>query len=313
MTSDRHSYTFGPVPSRRLGRSLGVDIIPFKVCSLDCIYCQLGRTTEKSFERRDFVPVDDVLAEISKKLQAGVQADFITISGSGEPTLNIRMGEIIGRIKKITDIPVAILTNGTLLWRPDVRADCAKADVVVPSLDAGNEEIFQRINKPAAGISFEKLMEGLCQFRQEYPGQIWLEVFMVQNVNTSAQALEDIRTAIRRVNPDKIQLNTAVRPTAESNVERVSAEQMEQIACFLGEKCEVVAAFQVEQRGKNVRRKVEDVLEMLQRRPCSLDDICAGLGIHRNEALKYLGNLQQRQLIERQDRNGVIFFAAKRQ
>jgi len=152
----KEKYIFGPVASRRLGLSLGVDIVPAKVCSLDCIYCQVGRTTKKTVKRREYVPIRKVLAELKARLDKGLRADYITISGSGEPTLNSKIGVLIDRIKKITDIPVAIMTNGTLLYMADVRRDCRKADVVLPSLDAADEETFEKINRPNRNISIEK-------------------------------------------------------------------------------------------------------------------------------------------------------------
>ena len=172
------------MPSRRLGRSLGVDIVPRKVCTLDCVYCQVGRSTEITVERKEYVAIEPVISELKSRIAKGLQADFITISGSGEPTLNSRLGDLIGEIKKITNIPIAVLTNGTLFFDASVRADCAKADVVLPSLDAGDEATFQKINRPHKDISIEKLISGLCQFRREYKGQIWLEVFFIEGINT---------------------------------------------------------------------------------------------------------------------------------
>jgi len=192
-------YLFGPVASRRLGLSLGIDIVPFKICSQDCIYCELGPTTEKSIERKDYAPIEDILAELKERLAEGLSVDFITITGSGEPTLNSRLGELVEKIKKITKIPVAILTNGTLFYRQDVRADCAKADVVVPSLDAGDEGVFEKINRPHPDINIEKLILGLCSFRDEYHGQIWLEVFLVEGVNTGVEQIAEIKEAIKRI------------------------------------------------------------------------------------------------------------------
>jgi wyosine [tRNA(Phe)-imidazoG37] synthetase (radical SAM superfamily) len=306
--AEEKKYLYGPVPSRRLGRSLGVDIVPFKVCTLDCIYCQLGETTEKTLERKDYVPVKAILAELKERLPRGVKADFITIGGSGEPTLNSQLGELIDGIKKITDIPVAILTNGTLLYRQDVRADCAKADVVLPSLDAGDEQTFQKINRPHKDISIEKLIEGLLAFRNEFAGQIWLEVFFVEGLNTGTEQIAKIKTATERIRPDKIQLNSAVRPTAEPNVKRLDAGKLQVIAEELGEKCEVVADTSPAQLGRDVECKAENLLSMLKRRPCSLNDICSALAISRNEALKYITHFQQQGLIHSEEKNGITFF-----
>lgn len=306
-------YLYGPVPSRRLGQSCGIDIVPFKVCTLDCVYCQLGRTTEKTLERKEYVPVEPVLAELRERLEQGLEADFITIGGSGEPTLNSRLDELIDGIKKMTDIPVVILTNSTLLTEKDVRADCAKADVVLPSLDAGDEQSFQKINRPHADISIEKLISGLCAFRNEFAGVIWLEVFLVDGMNTDAGQIGKIKDAIERIGPDKIQLNTAVRPTAEASIKRVAAEKLGAIAEELGDKCEVVSASCAANVPSYVKGDTRydirnTVLSILKRRPCSLKDICSALGLHSNEALKYISHLQQEGVIASEEKDGTIFF-----
>lgn len=311
---EEKKYVYGPVPSRRLGQSCGLDIMPFKVCTLDCIYCQVGKTTEKTIGRKDYVPIEPVLEQLKDRLTEPIQADFITISGSGEPTLNSRLGELIDGIKKITDIPVALLTNGTLLYRPDVRADCAKADVVLPSLDAGDERTFNKINRPHPDISIEKLISGLCEFRNEFTGRIWLEVFLIESLNTAPEQIAKIADAVKCIRPDKIQLNTAVRPTAEPGVKKVQAEKLRTIAEQLGPNCEVVADFAMPGHTKNAQGtqdKAEYVLSILKRRPCSLNDICAGLGIHRNEALKYINHLQQQGIIDSERKDGLLFFRAK--
>ncbi len=308
--TNQTKYLYGPVPSRRLGRSLGVDIVPAKVCTLDCVYCQIGRTAEKTIERKNYTDIEAVLAELKERLAGGLKADFITISGSGEPTLHSRLGELIDGIKKITNIPVAVITNGTLLYRPDVRADCAKADVVLPSLDAGDQRAFQRINRPHTDISIEKLISGLCAFRNEYAGQIWLEVFFVEGLNTDSEQIAKIKSAIGRICPDKVQLNTAVRPTAEPNIKSVNAEKLKSIAGLLGEKCEVVADFMPRHHDVYFESKAEDVLSMLKRRPCTLEDVSRGLDINLNEALKYIAGLKGQGVIDSEEKDGTIFFKA---
>jgi len=169
MTDKHHKLIFGPVPSRRLGRSLGVDLVPYKVCSYDCIYCQVGKTTRKTATRDEYVPTDEVLAELAQVFEAGCECDYVTLSGSGEPTLHRDVGRIIARIKELTDTPVAVLTNGSLLSDPQVRKDLMQADLVVPSLDAADPETFEAINRPCAGLDFDAMVEGLAAFRREYP------------------------------------------------------------------------------------------------------------------------------------------------
>jgi wyosine [tRNA(Phe)-imidazoG37] synthetase (radical SAM superfamily) len=322
--ADKKKYLYGPVPSRRLGLSCGIDIVPLKVCTLNCIYCQLGKTPRTTIERKAYIPIESVLAELKEALVEGLKADYVTLAGSGEPTLNSRLGELIDGIKMLTNIPVAILTNGTLLYREDVRADCAKADVVMPSLDAGDEQTFQKINRPNSVISIEKLISGLCTFRKEFSGQIWLEVFFIEGFNTGSEHITKIKKAIEIINPDKVHLNTAVRPTAVPNIRRLNAEKLQEIANQLGPKCEVVADFfQMQSYKQNssksedsseseslISRTAESLLSMLKRRPCSLDDICAGLGINQNEAQKYISYFQYSGLIQSEEIGGIVFFKA---
>ena len=310
--AEKKKYLYGPVPSRRLGLSLGVDIVPFKVCTLDCIYCQLGKTTEKTTERAEYVSPEAIFTELEERLAQGLQADFITIAGSGEPTLHLQLGKLIDGIKKITDITVAVLTNGTLLYRQDVRADCAKANVVLPSMDAGDKQAFEEINCPHRDIIIENLVSGLSVFRNEFAGPVWLEVFLVEGLNTDAGQIAKIENAIKRIQPDKIQLNTAVRPTANPGVKRVDAEKMEAIAAQMGEKCEVVADFSPARNRRHIESKAENVLSMLKCRPCSLDDVSSGLGIDRNEALKYIAHFQQQGFVQSCEKDGITFFQAIR-
>lgn len=302
------SFTYGPVPSRRLGMSLGVDIVPPKICTLDCVYCQLGRTTQSSVTRADFVDIEAVLAEIQGKLDAGLKADFITLGGSGEPTLNSRVGDLIDGIRRLTDIPVAILTNGTLFYRQDVRAECAKADMVAPSLDAGDAATFEAVNRPNRDITIEKLVSGLEQFRKEYSGQIWLEVFLIAGVNTDAEQIERIKGLIERIRPDKVHLNTAVRPPAEPDVLAVPREVLDRIARQIGGACEVVGEAPAGLSDRHETPTEADIVSVLKRRPCTIEDICAGLGITRHEAVKYVGRLRETGIVTSEQRGEIAYF-----
>jgi len=313
------------VPSRRLGLSLGVDIVPFKVCTLDCVYCQLGRTTQKTIERKEFVPVEDVLSELKNRIAKGLTADYITFSGSGEPTLNSRLGELISDIKKITTIPVAVLTSGTLLYRPDVRADCSNADLILPSLDAGDQKTFEKINRPHPDINIKKVISGLCELRKQFVGQIWLEVFLVDSINTEQQQLSSIKRAVELIRPDKIQLNTAVRPTADASVKSVDHRRLRDIADFFGPQCEIIADLakltspdsddkdtvaKSDKFSADDTQAMETLLSILKRRPCSLDDVSSSLGIHRGQAVKYLTCLEQSRLVSSERKNGIVFYRA---
>lgn len=321
----KEKYLYGPVPSRRLGLSLGVDIIPFKICTLDCVYCQLGPTTRKTIERKEYVPVEPILDELKKRIEKGLVADYITFSGYGEPTLNSKLGELIVGVKKITKVPVAVLTNGTLFYRPDVRADCANADLVLPSLDAGDQKTFEKINQPHPDISIDKLISGLEVFRQQFNGQIWLEVFIVDAINTNRQQLTSIKHAVNVICPDKIQLNTAVRPTADAAVKKIDSQKLQAIAEFFGPSCEVIADYPKKNYAKtgSIQNKskssvpsldgvdiLQSLLSMLKRRPCSLDDISSSLGIHSSHAIKYITLLIQKDLIRSEQKNGITFYKA---
>ena len=209
-------YIFGPVPSRRLGRSLGVDLVPYKTCTFDCIYCDLGRTTRKTVSRQSYVSPEEIQGELELTLSVlEKKPDYITLSGSGEPTLNTNIGEIIRRIKEITSTPVAVLTNGSLLSSNEVRRDLSEADVVLPSLDAITPALFEYINRPHPSLKIEEIISGLIQFRKQYRGQIWLEVVFCRGVNDDKEEIEKLKGVIERIQPDRIQLNTPVRPPAE--------------------------------------------------------------------------------------------------
>ena len=309
-------YLYGPVPSRRLGRSLGIDIMPVKICTLDCIYCQVGKTTNKTIERAEYTPIEPIIAELKEAISNNLQADYITIAGSGEPTLNSNLGKIIDEIKKITNIPVAIVTNGTLLYRDDVRDDCKKADIVLPSLDAGDDETFDKINRPHMDISIEKLISGLSQFRKDYSGQIWLEVFLLESINTDDKQIAKINAVIQEICPDKVQLNTAVRPTIEKNIHKLSEKKLQEIASKIGNNCEVIADFSKSKIADNELSGyskidgniIKTLFSMLKRRPCSLEDICSSMKLHPNEAIKYITELQDKKMISIENINGNIFY-----
>ncbi len=284
-------HIYGPVPSRRLGFSLGIDIIPFKTCTLDCIYCQLGPTPKKTIQRRSYVSTEEILAQIKDVLESRQRIDIITFSGSGEPTLNVSLGSLIREIKRITDIPVAVLTNSTLLNKTRVRKALLAADLVVPSLDAAIQEVFIKVNRPHSSLKIQDIITALIKFRQEFNGQIWLEIMLVKGVNDSPQHIQKLKEAVKNIQPDKIQLNTVIRPPAEAHARALSLKDLEKIQKHLGSKCEIIAAFaQMDQfpQRKNLERKM---LSMIQRRPVTLSDISVSLGKHRDEVLKYLNIL----------------------
>ena len=304
------TYIFGPVPSRRLGRSLGVDLVPFKTCSYDCVYCQLGRTTNRTLERKEWVPLDEVVDELKAKLAR--RPDYITLSGSGEPTLYSRTGDLIDRIKTMTDVPVAVLTNGSLLWDSAVRTQLMHADLVVPSLDASDEAVFQAVNRPHEDLSFERMLDGLIEFRQEFQGQYWLEVFLLAGHNVTVVEIEKLADCVRRIGPDRVQLNTVTRPPTEEYAVGVKQQRLKELAAEFDPPAEVIADFRGIHQQKEFAAGRESVLELLRRRPCSIDDIACGLSMHRNEAIKFVEELSAEKSIESTLTAGKLYYKAVR-
>lgn len=279
---------FGPVPSRRLGRSLGLDLLPVKTCTLDCLYCQVGRTTCRTVERRSWVPWEPVLEELRSRLDA--RPDIVTFSGSGEPTLHAELGRAIADVKAAAAIPVAVITNGTLLFRPEVRREILAADVVIPSLDAGDEETFRRVNRPDPGLSFEAVVEGLESFAREYPGTLLLEVFLLRGLNDGPDQIEKIARAARRIAPHRIQLNTVARPPADRSVRPSTPAALEAAAKALGGSAEIIADFADREEGDRPPGD-EEVLALLRRRPCTVEDLANGLGSSRAGVMRSLAAL----------------------
>lgn len=286
------SYLFGPVPSRRLGFSLGIDAVPFKTCSFNCIYCELGKTTHLSIKPRAYVDASQILKELEvffKKEHPPV--DYITIGGSGEPTLNIHIGEIISEVKKLNIAPVAVLTNGSLLWKGEVASLLLEADVVLPSLDAARQKTFYRINRPHPRLDIEKIIMGLRDFRKNFLGKFWLEVLFVKGINDKISEIRALRGVLDEIDPDCIHLNTVIRPPSEKSAHCLSREELIKIQGILGPKAKIIADFKGEIEREFLMDVKEKVLEMLGRRPCTLEDIVRSSGIHVQEGIKLLQNL----------------------
>lgn len=272
-------YVFGPIPSRRLGRSLGIDPIPLKTCNWNCVYCQLGRTSELTNERRDYFPPDEIIAEVKTALQShdAEEIDWLTFAGSGEPTLHASLGRIIAELKEPTNVPIAVITNGSLLYLPEVRAALMPADAVLPTLDAGSERLYQRIDRPARELTFARLMDGLIAFRKEFQGHFWLEVVLIQGLNDTAEALSDLADAVRRIAPDQVHINLPIRPPAVSSVEVPDDESVQRACDVLGRVAEVVCPTAVSIQVAGHHDLGEAICEMVRRHPMSREDLCGSL------------------------------------
>jgi len=237
-------YIYGPVQSRRLGFSLGLNLVPYKVCSFDCIYCQLGRTTKLTTTRAEYIPVREVLSELRLWLanhqEEFQNLDYITLAGSGDPTLNAKIGELVTEIKKLTKIPLAVITNASLLPDPSVRQALLAADLIVPSLDAVMPNAFAKVNRPHPDLKLEEIIESLVKLRKEFRGKIWLEVMLVKGANDDLRYIKKLQEVAERINPDKIQLNSPVRTPAEQGVCLLEAKKLQKFKEILGEKCEII-------------------------------------------------------------------------
>jgi wyosine [tRNA(Phe)-imidazoG37] synthetase (radical SAM superfamily) len=284
----RYKYLFGPVPSRRFGRSLGVDLTPYKTCSQDCLFCQLGRTTHKTIRRREYVPLHSVLEEISDWLKTDGKADYITLSGSGEPTLHVRFGEVLEFIRSNSQLPAVLLTNGSLFQLPEVQHAASRAHIVKISLSAWDQASYVLVNRPNPNLRFDQVFDGQKAFRNRFGGEIWMEVFLIEGMNSAPAHVARIARLAEQIRPDRIHLNTAVRPPAEAFVAPLSREKLASLAPIFHPIAEVIAEFQAKQEGER-HGSLESIYRMLERRPCTADEIAVVNGMHINEALKYLG------------------------
>lgn len=307
MRTYRHLY--GPVPSRRLGRSLGIDLVPHKICTYDCIYCQVGKTTHRTLQRKEYIPVEEVLEEVKHYLKEETcPVDHLSLSGSGEPTLHSRIRSIIEGIKTMTSIPVAVITNGSLLFEEEVRKDLLGSDKVLPSLDAVSPEVFMKVNRPHPEFKIEEVIEGMVEFRKIYNGQIWLEILFCKGVNDGHEELMKIKQVVDQIQPDRIHLNTVIRPPSEKWVAPLNQEEMEAIQSFLGEKASIISEFNRHPPSVRIGNIKEEILRILRRRPLSFSDLSRGIGVREEELDHYIGSLLEEKRIRICDFGNKIFY-----
>ena len=307
------TYVFGPVLSRRLGRSLGIDLVPFKTCAYNCIYCQLGRTTNQTLERKAYVPADRVIEELKEKLSSfSSPPDYITFSGSGEPTLNSEIDWLIEEINHITNIPIAVLTNGSLLHLEEVRKALMGADVVIPSLDAASLQLFKFINRPHPSLHFSQIVRGLKEFRKEYAGQVWLEIMLCGGINDEPKEIKRLRDEIEKIGPDRIQLNTVIRPPAEEFAYPLSPARMEEIRLLFSGRAEVVPRECSAPASRAYGQIDQEILALLDRRPCSLEDLSRAFGVSEEEMGKCLQEFRKNGAVRYDIHNHTVFYKARK-
>ncbi len=305
-------HVFGPVLSRRLGLSLGIDLIPFKTCPYSCIYCECGPTTDLSVERRDFFPVREVIDELRAVLAPRPHLDSITLAGSGEPTLSLSLGRVIGLVKdEFPEYSVSVLTNGSLLADPAVRTELARADRVIPTLSTASQATFERIHRPHPSLRIDGIIAGMAELRRTYSGALWLEVFVVPGLNTSAEELAALRNAIDRIGPDQVQLNTLDRPAPEGWVRAASVAELERVGVLLGRPGTKIVARDDRAPGVPVAgtEAVERIRATLGRRPSTVDDLVRTTGLSGGEVVKILGVLEREGLVVQHRGTRGVFYS----
>jgi wyosine [tRNA(Phe)-imidazoG37] synthetase (radical SAM superfamily) len=309
-----YKHLFGPVPSRRLGMSLGVDLVPHKVCSLNCVYCECGATTNLTTERKEYVPYDEIINELIDFFKANDNPDYITFSGAGEPTLNIHIGKVIDFIKSNYKVPVAVLTNGSLLSNAEVRQELLQADLILPSLDAASNMAFKKIDRPSSNLNIEDYIEGLINFSHEFNGTIWLEIMILPGFNDDMENLLGLKEAILKINPAKVQLNTLDRPGVIDKIRAATRIELQNIIDTWGlDQVEIIASTAIRKHNQSFRKDTENaILETISRRPCTLDDLQKILGLHVNEINKYLDTLDHDGKIETYRQERGIFYQLKK-
>ena len=306
-------YVFGPVPSRRLGQSLGIDPIPLKSCNWNCVYCQLGRTIPMTNERKEYIPSEEILTQVQAALASSRpdEIDWITFVGSGEPTLHSGLGGLIRRVKSLTDKPVAIITNGALFYRREVRQELLAADAVLPSLDAGNPQLYRKVNRPWPDLTFERQIEGLSAFRREYAGKLWVEVMLIQGLNDTEEALREIADVLAVIEPDIVHLGLPTRPPAEAWVQPSDEEGLLRAHAILGEIAHVVhpAAGSFDLSGYD--NLADAVMGIITRHPMREDELVKTLERYSPSELKsVLESLIDNNRAQIVTRYGVRFWCA---
>lgn len=309
-----YKYLFGPIPSRRLGMSLGVDLVPKKVCSINCVYCEVGRTTNLTLDRKEYVKIQTLKDELIHYFGNNPDPDYITLTGSGEPTLNSRIDDLIQFLKQTKPtIPIAILTSGTLLYDKEVRDDIKDVDLILPSLDAATDYVFKKINRPKSDLTIEKYIQGLIELRKEFKGTIWLEVFILPGYNDTPEELNELKKVIEKIKPEAIQLNTLDRPGAMPNLRGASRQELQRIKELWAMDNVIIIAKSPER--KNIPSYQNDIettiLNTISRRPCTIDDLTEVLGLKGHEIYKYLDVLEVDQRIETEKLDRGVFYQMK--
>lgn len=303
---------FGPVLSKRLGNSLGIDVIPHKTCSYNCIYCQLGSEENTITDLTNYYSVDEIIYELKEALLNNKNIDYITFTGSGEPTLYKDLKKLIYEIKQITDIPVCIITNGSLLYKQEMRSNLLSADLIIPSLDAGNEETFKLIDNPNKEIDFDKMVEGLIEFKKVFKGEYWLEIFLLKDINDNEVELDDIIKIVKRIKPDRIQLITATRRVANEKAKALYDEELKKIKKYFNSKCDIeidIPNISENHKGNTRILTEDDIVNFLIRQPDTAYIIAKSFNENERKVKELLDLLIKKNKVREEIVNGVVSYA----
>jgi len=304
-----YKYVYGPVPSRRMGLSVGMEPIPADTCNYSCVYCQLGRTRHMSNERKRFFDVEKMLEELKNYLKDVKEYDVVTLVGDGEPTLFEGMGDLIRGIKKLTDKPVAVITNGALLYEEAVREELMEAHIVLPSLDAYDKKSFKAVNRPYGTIRFEDVLSGLKKFSLKYKGQLWIEIMLVKGMNDSPEALEAFKEILKGIHYEKVFINAPVRPPAESYVETPEDGVIEKFAGGLN--AYSINHLTDSEFSSGIRDDFEAVLSIIARHPMNQHEIGSFIKSRRGDAKGILDRLNEDQAIDKLNYKGYVTYRMK--
>lgn len=312
MIMNKKSIVFGPVPSRRLGLSLGVDLVPYKACTFNCVYCQIGSADSSDLTRKSYYPKENAVTELKKVLESGTKIDCITFSGSGEPTLSSDIGFLIDEFKKLTKIPIAVLTNGSLLYQKDVQDDLKNADILIPSVDAVDEDIFLKINRPHPNMKLANILDGIRNIRTWFKGEVRLEIMLVAGVNDSKEHIQALADLATHIGADKIELNTVVRPPAESDAKPLTEAQIDAIAASFGKDVEVITPFTKSEDtailDENLKEHKDLLLNTISRRPLTLPEIAKLTGSKEEAVDSFIKHFSDKYDIKQKTVNDILYF-----
>ena len=285
-------FVFGPVKSRRLGLSLGVDPLGPKTCSFDCLYCEIGPTKVHTLKRAVYQPTAAIEEALKARLSdPSLHFEVLTFAGSGEPTLHAELGRLIRFSRSLTEKPICVLTNSSLLWDKGVREELLGCDLILPSLDAGREETFRRLNRPKEGLKLSQIVEGLCRLREEFSGEIWLEIMFVAGVNDSPEEVRELSRLVAEIRPHRVQLNTVDRPPAYPEARALSLTRLEELAACFEPRAEVISREALTKRGGGRKPQADEIISLLSHRPAPSDEIAAALSYDFKDTLTLLERL----------------------